>query len=82
MYSVDKFGLSIAPGDQVELPVHLDLHTYSDYHIHYYVDATLDVAVSWKPSITGSFSTEKTVSVAASIFPMEELSLELPNHDL
>jgi hypothetical protein len=67
VYSIEKSGLSIAPGNQIQVPFILDLHPYDAYHVHYFVNATLDVDVYWKPTISDNFALEKTVPVTPTV---------------
>jgi hypothetical protein len=67
LFSLQRDGLSIAPGTQLQFPLQLDLHTYDSYHVHYFVNASLEVDVYWKPSIRDNFALEKTLTVPATV---------------
>lgn len=67
VFRVIKTGLSIAPGTQLQIPITVDLHAYNVFHIHYFVNASLDVDIYWKPSLTDTFTYEKTIAAVPAV---------------
>lgn len=67
VFFINKTGLSIAPGSKVQFPVSVDLHSFTTYHVHYFVNASLDVDVYWKPNINSVYALEKTIAVTATV---------------
>lgn len=67
IFRIQKSLLSIAPGEVVLRPFQIGLKEYSYFHVHYLINASVDVNISWRSNVSGEIGLEKTIAIPATV---------------